>query len=72
MPKACEEMGISGRNVLMAVQRLQAVPGHKASRDNMVMAAKKLLQTTMKVGVHTSYWWYRDYRQSRVIRLAQG
>ena len=49
MPKACEEMSVSGRTILMAVQRLQADPGCQDSRDNMVVAAKKLLQTTMKV-----------------------
>ena len=51
MPQACEEMGISGRSVLMAVQRLQADPACKESRENMVTAAKKLLQTTMKVSI---------------------
>ncbi|XP_072026985.1 uncharacterized protein [Amphiura filiformis] len=66
MPKACEEMSISGRTILMAVQRLQADQGCQDTRDNMVVAAKKLLQTTMKVLLVSD-----DAEVRRIIRAAR-
>ncbi|XP_038071064.1 uncharacterized protein LOC119739970 [Patiria miniata] len=49
MPKACDRMKSTGRNVLMAVQRLQAEPHSDAAKENMVTAARRLLQATVKV-----------------------
>ena len=50
MPKACDNMKSTGRNVLMAVQRLQAEPHSDVAKENMVTAARRLLQATVKVG----------------------
>ncbi|XP_033633446.1 uncharacterized protein LOC117294992 isoform X2 [Asterias rubens] len=49
MPKACDRMKSTGRNVLMAVQRLQAEPHSEEAKENMVTAARRLLQATVKV-----------------------
>ncbi|XP_022101573.1 catenin alpha-3-like [Acanthaster planci] len=49
MPKACERMKSTGRNVLMAVQRLQAEPHSDVAKENMVTAARSLLRATIKV-----------------------
>ncbi|XP_071480577.1 uncharacterized protein [Diadema antillarum] len=49
MPEVCDATIAAGRSMLMAVQRLQAEPQSEAARDNMVTAARRLLETTMKV-----------------------
>ncbi|XP_054766366.2 uncharacterized protein LOC129273364 [Lytechinus pictus] len=49
MPAVCDASIAAGRSMLMAVQRLQAEPLSEPARDNMVTAARRLLETTMKV-----------------------
>ena len=49
MPEVCDATIAAGRSMLMAVQRLQAEPLSEPARDNMVTAARRLLETTMKV-----------------------
>ena len=60
MPKACERMKSTGRNVLMAVQRLQAEPQSVVAKENMVTAARSLLQATVKVPA--LFWEVTVYR----------
>ncbi|XP_006816421.1 uncharacterized protein LOC100368833 [Saccoglossus kowalevskii] len=49
MPRACEAVGMAGKNILLATQRLELETHSKEARKDMVKSAKDVLEGTMKV-----------------------
>ncbi|XP_071947505.1 catenin alpha-2-like [Antedon mediterranea] len=65
MPKACEMIDTAGNSMMLASQILQTQPENSGARENLVKAARDVLEGTMKVMLITD-----DTEVRKIVRAA--